>query len=255
MKYLVWLPVACLLGLLIGSWGPKAEIRSLRRQAEEARKTTKPSMTGGFGSFANMVNIPEVASQRHHARKTPARAGAGEATNTAAEAEGPQTNADTVATLSLGTNASVTVKASPDSEKMSPQDLRARIDEAKELWKTRVNIARATWVSRLKLTEQETRQFDSAIDAMNARLYDNMQDVANLLANETEMTPEIGLKLVSNLTTAMATTYDELRAGLPAAKQEEVAKMELQDFIDPGVGEPLIAVQGKLENLNGMGSK
>ena len=247
MKYLVWLPVACLLGLLIGSWGPKEEIRSLKRQMSEADQKPKVSMAGGFGSFANMVNIPEMASGRRHGRKNAERPGA---TNEFAEAEGTRTNEAAAVSHTFGTtNASITVKAEPDNDRMSPQDLRARIDEAKELWKTRVNIARANWVSRLKLTEQETQQFDSAIDAMNARLYDNMQEVANLLQNETEMTPEIGLKLVSNLTTAMATTYDEVRAGLPPEKQDEVAKMELQDFIDPGVGEPLIAVQGKLENI------
>ena len=46
----------------------------------------------------------------------------------------------------------------------------------------------------------------------------------------------------------MAETYDKLGAVAPGARAM-VSDIQMTDFIDPGVAEPLISVQGKMESL------
>ncbi|MBP5321611.1 MAG: hypothetical protein J6334_11550 [Kiritimatiellae bacterium] len=240
MKGFIWVPVACLIGLLIGGWGPREEVRSLKETLDEERRIHAARPTDGFNSFAQMVNIPDTARRRRPRRDDRER-------NREETREG----------ASVTTNASITVEAGPDAPPQHPprrpmmrsQDLRARIDEAKALWQTRVDVARAQWISKLKLDGEAVDRFDEALNAMNNRLYDGMAAMAEQLAGEEEMTPEIGLRLANVLTGAMAETYEQIGALVPPELRGEVSKMTMHDFIDPAVGEPLIAVQDKLEKM------
>ena len=132
---------------------------------------------------------------------------------------------------------------------MAPEDLRARIEEAQELWRTRVEVARATWKDRLKLSEDASRQFDAALESMNDHLYETMQTMAQLAASRDQVSPELGLRLVGDATTIMAETYEKVGACVPPEMRDAVSDMPMTDFIDPGVAEPLIAVQDKFEHL------
>ena len=239
MKGFIWVPVACLLGLIIGGWGPREEVRSLKGMLEEERKERSGMPTDGFGSFARMVNIPDSARRRPPRQKKPA------------EVKEPSGGGEPA----VATNASITVEAGPDAPPRPPrhrfrtEDLRARIDEAKALWETRVEVARAQWIERLKLEGEAVNRFDDALNAMNVRLYDGMKAMADQLANEEEMTPEIGLRFANAMTGAMAEAYDQIGELVPPELRGEVSTMTMHDFIDPAVAEPLIAVQGKLEQM------
>jgi len=240
MKTALFLPFALLLGLAIGGWAPKEELRARQREVDDLRKklaeSDKESRTDVFTS---MVKIPSRAS-RPAAPKFHASSSAD-----------PRHNAPD-GEMESATNAVPPLpspSAAPGKPPPKPEDLRARIDEAKELWKTRVDIARAQWIERLKLNQDGTALFDESINAMNERLYTAMQDLADQLAATDTLTPEDGTRAFNEMTDALVQAYDDLNAIVPEDMQGEVAKTELTDFIDPAVAEPLVAVQDKLEKL------
>ena len=249
MKSFIWLPIACVAGVIIGAWGPREELRTLKANAEAERKQPQ-NAAEGFQAFARMANIPEAAKRgrRHRpdarplfasTNKPPARAVAAAITNAPAPA----------ATQTVEEAALATTNAPPRRQRLSPDDLRARIEEAQELWRTRVELARARWKEKLNIDAAMGEKFDAALDSMNEQLYDTMQTMAAMLAQQDKMTPELGLRMMGDATTIMAETYEKIGACVPAERRGEVSEMQVFEFIDPGVAEPLIAVQDKLEKF------
>ena len=222
---LVWLPVAFVLGGLVGRFGPAEELRAFRRSAE-AKETAKAARSAnGFDSFAALANIPKAAKRPH--RVTPSKS--------------------TDATAKAGAD-----NAAPPAERrprrMDPEDLRARIDEAAELWRARIELKRAATVEKLGLNERGAAVFDETIASMNARLRDTMQAMADQLAVEgAEMTPELGVRFLGDLSAAVAETYDALGEAVGEEKRGEISRLQLHEFVDPSSAEPLIAVQDRLD--------
>lgn len=243
------MPFALLLGLIIGGWGPKEELRGVRKLLDEQRAQPSANEKGSrLGDFTRMVQIPE------RAKKPRSPNDAHSETNAIAKQSGG-TGTPGAATSSSTTNTPTSSAAAPDSPPPSPEDLRARIDEAKELWKTRVDVARAQWIDRLKLTEEQAQQFDEAINAMNERMYFAMQDLADSAAASDTLSPETGTRAFSEMTSALAATYDDLHGFLQDEQGQQAANIELTDFIDPGVAEPLIAVQDKIQDARKNGKR
>ena len=249
-KILLWLPVACLAGFMAGSWGAREELRSYKESVKEGRKEASRK-AGGFTTFANMVKIPEMA--RHPRRKQNKSGGhsAAAATPSPLEATRKTPTADAVST-----NAPLSAAAGrKDRPGFTPDDLRARIEDAQELWRTRVEIARAQWKEKLGLTGKTAEAFDSALQEMNERLYDSVAEVAETISGADAMSPELGLRLVGETTAIMAETYDRIGSAVPQDMRQEVSEMQIVDFVDPGVAEPLIGVQGKLDALTRRGGR
>ena len=244
MKVYLWLPLACLVGYLIGSWGAQDELRAFRSHARDVKQNAA-AKPGGFDAFAQIVKIPESA--RRSRRRRPDRPKAPlpsiAATNKviAKQASVPPPAAKEKADVATATNAV--------PPRLSPEDLRARIEEAQDLWRTRVDLARAQWKAKLKLSGESETAFDAALQEMNERLYDSVAALAGLLEGKDSLTPELGLRLVGETTTILAETYDRIGACASPEMREEISTMQMVDFIDPGVAEPLIDVQGKLENF------
>ena len=116
------------------------------------------------------------------------------------------------------------------------------------MWRARADVVRAQWKEKLNLDAAGAEKFDAAINEMNSQLRDTMQALADQVANSDKFTQELGLRLVGDATTIMAETYDKLGAVAPGARAM-VSDIQMTDFIDPGVAEPLISVQGKMESL------
>lgn len=246
MKSFIWLPIACVAGVIIGAWGPREELRALKESAEAERKQPQ-NAAEGFRAFARMANIPEEA--KHARRRRPDAKPLFATTNRPLAQAVAMTNAPT-ATQAVETAVAATTNAPPRKrERLSPEDLRARIEEAQELWRTRVELARARWKEKLNLDAAAGERFDAALDSMNEQLYDTMQTMATLLSQQDKMTPELGLRMMGDATTIMAETYEKLGACVPADRRGEVSEMQVFEFIDPGVAEPLIAVQDKLDRF------
>ena len=249
MKAYFWLPFACLAGLLVGAWGPRAEIREMKRLAQEEKARPRNPAQDGFKAFAGFVNLPDEA-------KRPRRRRPGDkdkalfrgATNRVAKAAPPAPAAAPAA--AAPTNAPAAKKPEPP-KRMSPEDLRARIEEAQDLWRTRVEVARTTWKGKFALSGEAEKKFDAALDEMNEHLYDTMQTMAELVAKSEKVSPELGLRLVGDATAIMAETYEKVGACVSPEMRDTVSEMPMTDFIDPGVAEPLIAVQDKFEKLPG----
>ena len=244
MKFIIILPFVLLLGLIIGGWAPKEELRATKNELVELnKKLSGREKDSRMDTFTRMVKIPDRAN-----RPVPQPAA------TRAAADTPVTGVHTT-NLQVTTNAAPRPASAKTEVPVSPEDLRARIDEAKELWKTRVDIARAQWIQRLKLTTEATALLDASVNAMNEELYASMQGLADALSNSDELTPELGTRFFNEMTTSLVKTYDDLNAIVPEEQRGETADIDLTDFIDPGVAEPLIGVQDKLDHFPGPGGR
>jgi hypothetical protein len=247
MKFAFALPFVFLLGLVVGGWAPKEEMRAAKKQADElAAKLAERDKDSRLDAFTRMIKIPERAQAP--AKAAPGKQPALSVTfeRRAATNGAPPSALEEVAPTSAVREAAAAHDAAKPAK---PEDLLARIDEAKALWKTRVDVARAQWIDKLKLTPEETARFDDALNGMNENLYNAMQRLADGLASEETLSPESGLRAFSEMTQSLVTAYDDLAAGLPEQRRGEISKMELTDFIDPGVAEPLVAVQDKLDKI------
>ena len=236
---LVWLPLAFIVGGLVGAYGPTEELRTRaeRADAEKAKAKARQKASGAFGSFAQIVNIPDEARRPHRPRRQPAVDAATNAEESAAAA---------AAAVASPTNAPAARMNRPE-RRLSPEDLKARIDEAADLWRTRVEIAKASAVAKLGLGDADVAAFDEAIAAMNDRLRESVQIVADQIASAEEMTPELGIRLMGDVSASLAEAYDAIGACAEAGKRGDVSKLNIADFIDPSVAEPFVSVQDKLE--------
>ena len=68
MKTVIWLPIACLVGVIIGAWGPREEMRALLEKSDEQRQQPKNAAAEGFQAFARLANIPAEARRSHRRR-------------------------------------------------------------------------------------------------------------------------------------------------------------------------------------------
>lgn len=241
--FLVWLPLAFVVGGLIGAYGPTEELRTRgeRVEAEKAKARAKQKSSGAFGSFAQIVNIPDEAKRPRRPRRTPKGDKPASSTNVAESAE------SALASDASKTNAPA--QGRRPEKRLSPEDLKARIDEAADLWRTRIEVAKASAVSKLGLGDAGKASFEDALEAMNDRLRESAQIVADQIASAERMTPELGVRLMGEVSTALAETYDAIGACAGEGKRDEVSNMNLADFIDPSVAEPFVAVQDKLEAM------
>ena len=238
MKNWFWIPLAAIAGGIVGSWGPREDLELYKANVQEERTQKKVSGTTGFDAFAKLANIPDVARHRPKAR-----------TNELARSVRHPVSVEGA------TNAAAVVveqKAIPEETKSKPrlsrEDLAARIEEAAELWNTRVEIAKTQWKGKLGIRDgQSSAAFDSAVATMNETLRDTMEAFAEEIENADKMTPELGLRMMGDLTRNLAEAYDAIGAAVPPERRAEVSEIPVHEFIDPMVAEPLIGVQDKIE--------
>ena len=246
---IVWLPLVFIAGGIVGYYGPAEELRS--RDVREQEEKAKPKSKNAFGSFTELVNIPDVAKRPRRVKESGATKGSDPSVSPAgSDPAGCPDPAGSAAAdeNSSGTNATAEATA-PRRKRVAPEDLRARIDEAAELWRTRIEVARASAIEKLGLDDKSAESFNDALEDMNAKLRESIQIVADRVASSEAMTPELGVRLMGDISTSLAEAYDAIGTCVDEDHRGEVSKLQLTDFIDPSVGEPLIAVQDKLEDF------
>ena len=235
---IVWLPLTAVLGGIVGAWGPMEELRVLKEREDEAKVAARPAAKrGGFDPLAQFINVPDAAKRPRRTKK-PATPIAKKGKDVASTNDAPSVAA---------ADATGEGKKGESRPLLKPEDLQARIDEAAELWRTRIQLARATALENLGIAADAADAFDTALSDMNDRLRESMQAIADAIANEEKMTPEIGARLMSDMASAMVETYDHIGGCVDGAKRGEVSELNLAEFIDPSVAEPLVAVQDKLD--------
>lgn len=239
MKNWFWIPLAAIAGGIVGSWGPREDLELYKANVQEERTQKKVSGTTGFDAFARLANIPDVARRRPKAR-----------TNELARTVKPaETNGDDAVV------AEIPDPKDPDAPKsrimrshFSREDLEARIEEAADLWNTRVELAKTQWKGKLGIGDgKDAEAFDSAVATMNESLHDTMEALAEEIEKAGKVSPELGLRMMGDLSRNLADAYDAIGALVPADRRGEVSEMPVHEFIDPMVAEPLISVQDKLE--------
>ena len=230
MKNWFWIPLAGIVGVIAGSWGPREDLAKFKESVREERTQKKASGAAGFDAFARLANIPDVAKRRPKSR-----------TNGVERVEGVE---------EVETNG---VKAvSRRRPKWSREDLAARIEEAADLWQTRVELAKTQWKEKLGISgAQASEAFETAIGTMNETLRDSMQALADEIGRAGKMTPELSLRMMGDAARVMAEAYDAIGASLPEERRAEVSDLPVFEFIDPMVAEPLIGVQDKLDGSFG----
>ena len=239
MKNWFWIPLAAIAGGIVGSWGPREDLELYKEKVREERTEKKVSGTTGFDAFAKLANIPDVARHRPKAR-----------TNELARTVKPaETNEDEEVV------AEIPDPKDPDEpnsrimrSNFSREDLEARIQEAADLWNTRVELAKTQWKGKLGISDgKDAEAFDSAVAAMNESLRDTMEALAAEIEKAGKVNTELGLRMMGDLSRNLADAYDAIGALVPADRRGEVSEMPVHEFIDPMVAEPLIGVQDKLE--------
>ena len=241
MKAVYWLPIAALAGIVIGAWSSSEELRAYKDlgNAGASRQSEKGQKAGGFDAFARLVQIPDAAS-RPRRRKQAETSDIAATNRVAAVQKKPEEEAG--------------AKPSPEkpaearrSRAERQRDLGARIAEARDLWNTRVDLARAQWKSKLKLSGESEAAFDAALQDMNDKLYDSVSALAEIVSEQKRLSPETGFRLMGETATVMAGAYDRIGECVAPELRGEVAEINMVDFIDPGVAKPLVGVQDELE--------
>ena len=245
MKNWFWIPLAAIAGIIAGSWGPREDLAKFKENVREAATQKKVAGTAGFDAFAKLANIPDVAKRRPKAR-----------TNELARTEkSVETNEDVVAEIQLGSDPdapkSKVMKTSFDRE-----GLEARLEEAAELWNTRVELAKTQWKGKLGIKDGKASEaFDSAVATMNESIRDTMAALAEEIEKAGKVNAELGVRMMGDLTRNLAEAYDAIGAAVPPERRAVVSEMPVHEFIDPMVAEPLIGVQDKLEGGFHMGPR
>lgn len=234
MKHWYLIPLAAIGGLIAGAWGPTADLEAFKELQSEENVKKESNAKSGFGTIANLVNLPDEA--RRPMRRPPE----------------PETNrVEVVDGTNRVENAADTNRVGrlhrPPRGPWDRKDLKNRIEEAKELWRTRCDLARTQWKAKLKIEGEKATRFDEMVDAMNADLKDLMTEFAAEVAEKKAVSPELGVKMMSAVTQTLAEEYEAIGECVDDDMRAEVSEMPLHEFIDPSFIEPMIQVQDYLE--------
>ena len=239
MKNWYLIPLAAIVGVIAGSWGPREDLESYKESVQAERSQKRVSGTAGFDAFTRLANIPDVAKRRPKAR-----------TNELARSVGHSVPVGDVTNAAVAAEGRKPVSEKPKIDRqMSREDLAARIEEAADLWNTRVELAKTQWKGKLGIGDgKASAEFDAAVATMNESLRDTMEALAEEIEKTGKVNTELGVRMMGDLTRTLAETYDAIGATVPPERRAEVSEMPVHEFIDPMVAEPLIGVQDKLEN-------
>jgi hypothetical protein len=222
MKHSLYIVLALLAGLLLGSWGPTSDLRKARREAAELREQLhrRDQSAEGVRGITSMLRVPEPTRLRRPATPPPAPP---PGTNTPATAAPASTNTP------------------PTTRQRSFEE---NIAAAAELWKTRSALARTTFLGNVGATPVQTQLFDQTLEAMNAELGDKIRQWAEHVKQQGAFSPETGLRMMNDLSSTLVKAYDELDRQMPADWRERAGpQFQLFDFINPEVALPLADIE------------
>jgi hypothetical protein len=240
MKTFLCALLALLVGLVLGGWGPKSDLRKAREEIDQLKKQVHTRTShAGLDGITSLLRIPEGG--------TPARTGAAKP-------------APVAVSVTVSTNTAATAGEPPrrrprhrDSEDeddpTSPdrQTLQERLKTASNLWKTRADLARNAFVSNVTTSGVQASQFDLAVADMNLRLGSAIREWADLIKQEQTLTPETGIRMMHALSSELVQTYDQFDETMPADWRTRAGeKFQVFDLIDPQVAMPLTEIEVQL---------
>ncbi|MBP7275073.1 MAG: hypothetical protein KBA51_02590 [Kiritimatiellae bacterium] len=231
MKGWIFLPVALVAGLVLGGWGPRQEVRRLN--SELALAQTPARSSGRATALGALGQVLPVATPE---RTEPLR-------------PEPQPDADASAENPDAPEVEM------ESERVEPPDeetIRAGIDQAMEAWRLRSELVRNAFVANNALDASEAARFDTLVAAMNLRIRNDLQALADRLRADDSVTPEDGVRLINGLTSHLLQAYDDMDRAMPASWREASGEeFNLGDLVDPSVAEPLIGLEDRMRGPRG----
>lgn len=256
MKSWIIAAVALLAGLVIGGWAPRADLRSAKEELESTKKMlkSKGGRTTDLGGITQLIGIENrAARERGNAASRNERSGEGASTPSTADSPAGSNAVpsaiDVVAPTTGSVDSAGNTKRERDSDgRPDKRSLKESIDNAIELWKTRSDVARTTFVNNLGLSPEEAVKFDVTIQAMNIRIGHGIQKMADNLKTNDVIGEETFVRLGSELTGAIVQGYNDLDRAMPRGWRTEAGEFSLMDFVDPNVAKPLIPYEEKLNS-------
>ena len=225
MRTALAIVVALLVGLALGTWSVKSDLRAAREEISELKSaaTSHTSRQSSLRTVTSALHIPEPP-------KEPAR---------------PVPHHPPVSvTVSNAIGDSVETTNAVPSESM--QD---GIKTAADLWKTRSALARDSFLANIEATPVQQQMFDQAAEKMNKQLGERIKQWSDYLKQQKDMSAETGIRMVNNLSEPVIGAYDDLDRSLaPGWRDKAGTKFQMFDFINPEVALPLAEVEGKLNH-------
>lgn len=236
-RALIAVVVSLIAGLLLGRIGPQADLRRANERIDELKKEMSGKSRSGSGAalsgVKSMLNVSKNDMEAG-ARARKAREKAASGTN----------EVSATGTVVVAGSTEPATNAGPRGPRWHVASSN-EVEKLKKAWALRADIARTNFVSRVKLNEQQTQDFDVLVEAMNLRIGATIDKWAAKIRQEGDMRPETGVRMMTDLGNAMVLTYDEMDRKLPAEWRENAgAKFELVNFIDPEVLTPLQDLEG-----------
>ncbi len=233
MKAAAWIVLALLTGLVLGALGPRAELRRARQEVKDLDILLKSRSQARSTALADVTGMLRLS-------ESVARGRSAAASNAAPVA------AASPATPSAASN--VVAQAKPPHDRARERrDLREQIDKAAEVWRVRSDVARSAFLANAGLDAEQAANFDVVMEAMNVRLKERITFWADRFRDGSELSQETGMRMMNDLSGVLVLTYDEMDRKLPPTwRTTGGAQMEMTDFVDPAVAEPLIGLEDRL---------
>ncbi|MBT3295028.1 MAG: hypothetical protein HN919_16915 [Verrucomicrobia bacterium] len=234
MKSWMLFPFILIFGWMMGGWLPKAELRTVREDLKVAQRalSARAPRRAGFTGVTQMLGIPKSSP-------TPDRVDV-------PEQDEPETPVPD-ASVAGSDQPAPEIAASKTNNASRGRSMKHGIQEAMEVWEARCDIARSTFVANVALAPEQATRFDVLVAAMNIRLAHSIEQFAQQVKSGEAVSEEQTVKLMRDLTTSVASTYDELDGSMPPNWRADAGKkFSVTDFIDPSVALPLVDVEDEL---------
>jgi hypothetical protein len=235
----LWAVIALIAGLVIGGWGLRTDLRKakeeLKTQKSKSEKSAKRSAE--LNGIRTMLRLPETKGEIPQIQQKKK-----DKTETAGQAS---SNATPAMVARPGTNdlSAASTNRPPKHKSMSEE-----IKQASELWRTRVALARNSFISNAQLNKDQEIKFDVLVEAMNLRLSDRIEKWADYIKAKEVLAPEDGVRMMNDLSGVLVLTYDEFDRTMPPDWRDKSGEnFQLFDLIDPEVAMPLTEVEGILD--------
>lgn len=240
MRYLAVVVLGVLLGYALGGWTPRADMRRLKSQVREMEREGRRKGVGdaSLAGITRMLNVPAVGEVRSAGPQSPP--------------PGPEGEDAAAVDASVTNDAPSAMPEDPDAprmperwDEMTPEQ---RMEEAVELWRLRSDLARNSFLSNTGADEAETVRFDVLVEAMNVRIETSMTEWADLLVSEEIAPPEAAVRMMHDISGAIALTYDEFDRNMPETWRDHAGgEFQMFDLIDPRVATPLMGLEDKFD--------
>ena len=233
--------VCLLLGFLLGRWTPAGELARVREEMKALKKAGRGNLIGSDTAATAARGFLRIDPSEVPAPPPAETEEPGHVHEVAASGTDPVEPVPAADTNEV---------AGVDEVAERQEDFADQMEKAKELWEVRSELARNSFLQNVKADEEATLRFDVLVESMNLRLNNTIEQWVDKVSDQEMIRAEEGARLMHDLTGAIVLTYDEMDRSMPDGWREDSgSEFKLFDFIDPNVAQPLIDVEGRMQQF------